>query len=215
MTSKRSISNPLALAVLALLAEQPMHPYEMASTMRERGKHHSIKLNYGSLYTVVDALERHRLIVPVETVREGRRPERTIYALTDAGRAKLDGWLRDLLRRPIKEYPQFEAGLSLMAVLPPEAVVELLRERVERLEQAIAEERATMDDAAAQGLPQVFLIEADYALMLKEAELRWVRDLVRAIETEELTGLDLWRQFHARPDMIQDGGEREEEPVNE
>lgn len=214
MTNKRTISNPLALAVLALLAERPMHPYEMASTMRERGKHHSIKLNYGSLYTVVDALERHRLIVPVETVREGRRPERTIYALTDAGRAKLDGWLRDLLRRPIKEYPQFEAGLSLMAVLPPEAVVELLRERVARLEQAIAEERATIEDATAQGLPQVFLIEADYALMLKEAELRWVRDLIRAIETEELTGLDLWRQFHARTDTTQGNGEREEEPVD-
>jgi len=215
VTSKRTITNPLALAVLALLAERPMHPYEMASTMRERGKHHSIKLNYGSLYTVVDALERHRLIVPVETVREGRRPERTIYALTDAGRAKLDGWLRDLLRRPIKEYPQFEAGLSLMAVLPPEAVVELLRERVERLERDIAEERATIDDAAAQGLPRVFLIESDYALMLKEAELRWVRDLIRAIETEELSGLDLWRQFHARPDTTQDGTEREEEAVDE
>ncbi len=46
---RTSISNPLALAVLACLHERPMHPYEMASTMRERGKEQSIKLNYGGL----------------------------------------------------------------------------------------------------------------------------------------------------------------------
>ena len=39
---RRSTSNPLALAVLASLHERPMHPYEMASTMRERGKEQSI-----------------------------------------------------------------------------------------------------------------------------------------------------------------------------
>ena len=50
-----------------------MHPYEMAGTMRERGKEQSIKLNYGSLYTVVDNLAKHGLIEAVEARREGRR----------------------------------------------------------------------------------------------------------------------------------------------
>ena len=50
------IANPLALAVLALLFERPMHPYEMAATMKERHKEDSIKLRYGSLYTVIDML---------------------------------------------------------------------------------------------------------------------------------------------------------------
>ena len=79
---RRSISNPLALAVLACLHERPMHPYEMAATMRERGKEQSIKLNYGSLYTVVDSLAKHELITAVEARREGRRPgqlERIVY----------------------------------------------------------------------------------------------------------------------------------------
>ena len=75
----------LALAVLALLFERPMHPYEMAATMRERHKEESIKLRYGSLYTVVETLQRDGLIEPHETSRDGRRPERTVYTLTDAG----------------------------------------------------------------------------------------------------------------------------------
>src|ERR1700719_1471490 len=114
MAARRtSISTPLALAVLACLHERPMHPYEMASTMRERGKEQSIKLNYGSLYTVVDNLAKHGLIEGAAARREGRRPERTVYRLTDSGRVRLDAWMSELLAAPVKEYPQFEAALSL------------------------------------------------------------------------------------------------------
>ena len=72
--AKRKVSNPLALAALCLLTEKPMHPYEISSTLRERAKEESIKLNYGSLYSVMDSLARHGLVEVVETVREGKRP---------------------------------------------------------------------------------------------------------------------------------------------
>src|SRR4028118_1577181 len=85
MASKRRVSNPLALAVMALLFERPMHPYEMVSTMRERGKHESVRLRYSSLYSVVGALEREGLISSRETVRAGRRPGRGGYGGTGAG----------------------------------------------------------------------------------------------------------------------------------
>src|SRR5215813_5672818 len=100
MPGRRAVSNPLALAVLACLFERPMHPYEMATTLRERGKEHSIKLNYGSLYTVVDNLAKHGLIEAVEARREGRRPERTVYRLTSAGGEELDDWMAELLAVP-------------------------------------------------------------------------------------------------------------------
>jgi len=78
-------TNPLALAVLALLFERPMHPYEMGATLKELHKEESIKLRYGSLYTVIDALIARRLIEAGETSRAGNRPERTVYTLTEAG----------------------------------------------------------------------------------------------------------------------------------
>ena len=104
-------SNPLALAVLALLFERPMHPYEMAVTLKERHKEESIKLRYGSLYTVIDLLVARGLIVAKETSREGKRPERTVYRLTPSGLDELRDWMRELLRDPAKEYPQFEGAL--------------------------------------------------------------------------------------------------------
>jgi DNA-binding PadR family transcriptional regulator len=193
---RRSTSNPLALAVLACLAERPMHPYEMAATMRERGKEQSIKLNYGSLYTVVDSLAKNGLIEAVEARREGRRPERTVYRLTESGQVKLDAWMSQLIAEPVKEYPQFEAALSLLPVLHPDTVVELLRTRIRILQQETAGARVMLETAHKAGLPRLLLIEGEYHLALRETELSWVQQLASDLEAGTLEGQDGWRQVH-------------------
>src|SRR3954453_17888109 len=126
MPPRRRRSNPLALAILSALYEEPRHPYDIASVLKTRKKHESIRLNYGSLYNVVDQLVADGFIEVRETVREGRRPERTIYAITEAGVLELTDWLSELMASPQKEYLQFEAALSLMPSLPPEDAAELL-----------------------------------------------------------------------------------------
>ncbi len=192
----RKVQNPLALAVLACLWERPMHPYEMATTLKERHKHESIKLNYGSLYTVVDALVGARLIEARETVRESRRPERTVYELTAAGAAELETWLADLLGTPVKEFTRFEAALSLMAALPPDRVAGLLEERMRRLEAEEARLAAAIEGAASEGVPRLFLIEAEYALSMREAERAWVGKLVRLVRGSP-SFTKLWKEAHA------------------
>ena len=178
---RRDITNPLALAVLALLFERPMHPYEIASLMRERAIHEAIKLNYGSLYTVVESLQRAGLIETQSTLRDGRRPERTVYRLTDAGRAKFDGWLRHLLRTPAKEYTQFAAGLCFAAAVGTAELAELLEERARLIEAELAECREIVDGLTERGLPRLFLLESEHAQMLRAAELEWVRGLIRSL----------------------------------
>jgi len=209
--SKRKVSNPLALAVMALLYERPMHPYEMVTTMRERGKHESVRLRYSSLYSVVEALEREGLILPLETVREGRRPERTIYGLTEEGRVEFLSWLRELVREPVKEYTQFAAGLTFLAALPPEEASALLDERVRRLEEEVEGMRSLLDTVMEQGLPRLFLIESEHELVLREAELRWVRELVREIRAGTLGGMAGWEGFHVDRDATDTGTSRKEE----
>ena len=194
MAGRRAVSNLLALAVLVALTERPMHPYEMATTMRSQGKERSIKLNYGSLYTVVDNLAKHGLIEAGEARREGRRPERTVYQLTDSGRVKLDAWMSDLLARPVKEYPQFEAALSLLPVLHPDHVLALLRERIRALEKEIVTQRLILDTASKAGLPRLLMIEGEYHLALRDTELAWVRDLADELEAGTLEGQDGWKQ---------------------
>jgi DNA-binding PadR family transcriptional regulator len=198
VASKRKVSNPLALAVMALLYERPMHPYEMVSTMRERGKHESVRLRYSSLYSVVEALEREGLISPRETVREGRRPERTVYGLTEAGRVEFLSWLRELLSEPAKEFTQFAAGLSFLPGVPPGEAAALFEQRVRLLEEEVGEMRSRLDDAMEQGLPRLFLVESEHELILREAELAWVRELVREIQAGTLGGMSEWESFHSQ-----------------
>jgi DNA-binding PadR family transcriptional regulator len=174
-----------------------MHPYEMATLMRQRGKEESVKLNYGSLYTVVKALTKAGLIEPRETQREGRRPERTVYGLTELGHVELIDWLSEMLSTPAKEYPRFEGALSMIAALPPEDVASLLEDRCTRLELQLVQQRSVTQLMAQQQIPELFSLEADYAINQLQAELAWVRQLRERIASGELGGLDGWRQFTA------------------
>lgn len=195
MAKRRKVNNLLALAVLALAVERPMHPYEMATLLRERAKDQSIEIKWGSLYTVVRNLEKHGFLEATERLREGRRPERTVYRATDAGRAEMEDWLRELLGTPEKEYPRFEAALSLLPGLPPEEVRQLLTQRLATLDATIAGTGAALHEHGRH-LPRLFLIEYEYYLALQRAEADWVRSLLAELIDGSFPGLDLWRRFH-------------------
>ena len=195
MASRPHPSNPLALAVLALLFERPMHPYEMASTLKDRRKHESIKLRYGSLYTVIELLVTRGFIAAKETAREGKRPERTIYEVTPAGRDELHDWMADLIAEPVKEFPQFEAALCLLPVLPPDEALALLRQRLKRIEQTTTGLAGQIAAIGAQNFPGLFLVETEYRLALLKAEQVFVADLIHRIENG-WGPLDLWRGLH-------------------
>src|SRR2546430_7123706 len=124
-TRRRKISNLLALSLLNLLVERPMYPYEMTTTLRQRGKDEAIKINWGSLYTVVQNLEKYGFIEVDSTEREGRQPERTTYRITEAGQAELRDWMRDLLSVPGEEASGFAAALSEAGGMHPDEIVEL------------------------------------------------------------------------------------------
>ena len=81
--SPRATLTPMALAAMELLHSGPKHPYEIHQTMQEHEVWRLLKLTTGSLYHAIERLERDGLIEAVETSREGRRPERTTYRLTE------------------------------------------------------------------------------------------------------------------------------------
>ena len=195
MAKRRKISNLLALSLLTLLTERPMYPYEMAATLRERGKDQAIKINWGSLYTVVQNMEKYGFIDAVEVVREGRQPERTTYQITDAGRAELKDWLRELLSVPEREYTKFEAALADSAVLPPDELVGLLQQRLDALEAANAGHQAQIN-ALANQIPRLFLIESEYHLALRRAEAEWVRGLLKEFTDGTFPGIKEWQLYH-------------------
>lgn len=102
---------PVALSVLNLLNERPMHPYEMRVLIRQRRHDRAFRIRESSIYDTVGRLADRGFIEPVEVNREGRRPERTVYAITEAGRDELLAWLWDLASEPPDALaPDGEAG---------------------------------------------------------------------------------------------------------
>ncbi len=190
-------SNPLALAVLVTLSERPMHPYEVGQTLRQRAKQESVRLNYGSLYAVVEALERRGLIRAKETVRDGKRPERTIYEITDDGAREMVDWMTELIGVPAKEYPAFMAGLSFLPALEPDEALSALHIRADVLTVRLAGLKGAMEAARQAGLPRLFELEVEYEEQLLAAELQFVTGLIVDIESGALDGLEMWKIFHA------------------
>lgn len=193
MKKRRMVGNPLALAVLAWLMLEPMHPYELGRRLKETEQDRSINYNRGSLYMVVKQLAKAGFIVEQETVRDTQRPERTVYALTDEGRAELHNWLRELVAQPQEEYPHFGVALSLLSVLAPGETVELLGKRLAALTTQTDEIRARMQAAADEGVAWVFLVEERYRLTVLDAECRFVVELIEALEQPDY--IQAWKQM--------------------
>ncbi|WP_285777388.1 PadR family transcriptional regulator [Microtetraspora sp. NBRC 13810] len=179
---QRKVANPLALAVLAELMVEPMHPYEIGRRLKAHGSDRNIKYNRSSLYMVAEQLTKAGFIAMRETVRDTLRPERTVYALTDEGRRELHDWLCELVAQPRSEYPQFGLALSLLSVLAPAEAVELLTERLARITASAGRIRETMQSARAEGVLWVFLIDDEYELALLEAERHLVAGLVESLK---------------------------------
>ncbi len=192
-----SRSNPLALAVLVCLYERPMHPYEVAQTLRGRAKQESVRLNYGSLYAVVESLEKKGFIKATGTVQEGKRPQRTVYEITDAGAIEMTDWLTELIGTPAKEYPAFMAGLSFLPALDPDDALAALRRRAEALTVKIVALRGVEKAAREAGLPRIFGLEAEYEEQQLQAEQKFVTALADEMAAGTLEGLDLWRLFQS------------------
>lgn len=175
---QRGPRTPLALAILELLHERDMHPYEMQQLILERSLNQVIKLKPASLYSTVERLLHAGLIETVETSREGRRPERTIYSITEAGGDELEAWMRELLSTPSDEYPWFGATLAFIAIIPPDEAVKLLAIRATALEAHLAAHDIWLRKMKEMELPRLFGIESEYAQAMRRAELEWVCGII-------------------------------------
>jgi DNA-binding PadR family transcriptional regulator len=185
-TNRRLPKTTLALAVLELLNEAPMHPYEMKQKMHERGIERAIPSKGASIYDTVERLTRAGFIEPVVTNREGRRPERTIYQLTPSGIDELDSWLRQLIEEPSREFPRFAAALMFLgAMRHKEEAIRVLERRAVAFEAQIAASDAMIRKIPAD-LPRLFLIEEEYAQAMRRAELDWLQRTVAELEDGSL-----------------------------
>lgn len=202
MTDRTQPTDVIALTVLAFLTERPMHPYDVQRVIRQRHKDYAIE-RPRALYRAFERLARDELIEPIETSREGRRPERTVYQITEEGRAEFQHRLLQVIERPVVEDPVFGVAVGFLGYLEPWSVLEALQDRFASLEGEIAGLDAALP-AMRTSLPRLVLLAHEYKRALRRAERDWVLKLIEEIRSGKLNWdlESLGRHFAA----IREGG---------
>ena len=177
---------PLAVSVLALLAERAMHPYEMYQLLLDRHDDDLVKVRPGSLYHTVERLAGLGHVRSCGTDRAGNRPERTTYEITSTGRAALRWRLLEMLNAPVNEYPEFPVALSEAHNLPADQVAGQLSDRVQALDGEIERLTDLIAQARADGVPEAYWCAADYLRAVQRAERDWIATLVHRLQHKEL-----------------------------
>ncbi|MGW3964077.1 PadR family transcriptional regulator [Amycolatopsis sp. NPDC005003] len=174
---------PLGLAVLELLHERPMHPYEMATVMRERYVDIRVNVKAGSLYHTVERLHRSGLIEVVDTQRDGRRPERTVYGMTQTGLDEFNQRGRELLGDVATEFPAYLSGLAVIDELGREAALSELETRLMRLRAAVASDRAVLQRLTEDKTPEIYWLDWRYSCDHRQFELEWTERLAEDLRS--------------------------------
>jgi DNA-binding PadR family transcriptional regulator len=189
--------SPLALAVLALLAYKPLHPYGVQRLLKEWGKDNVVNVGQrAGLYKTMERLLAAGLITVRETGRDQQYPERTVYELTAAGREAAEAWIEEIVRAPKPEFPEFPAALSFAMMLSPDVMVAAFEERRETLQKQLEKTRKGMEEATGYGLPSVSLLDDDYLAALTAAEIAWLDKVIAALRHGEMTwSLEVLQQF--------------------
>ncbi|WP_254842180.1 PadR family transcriptional regulator [Bacillus thuringiensis] len=189
---KKTQRSPLAMAILALLAEEPMHPYRMQQLIKERGKDQLINVRQrASIYQTIERLLRDGQISVKETLRETGKPDRTVYEITKEGREILIEWIREVLSTPIQEFPNFPVAISYISILSPQDALEKLEQRIDVLEKTVQQIDNNLQTYKSL-IPRLFMLESEYQKTVLAAELEWVRSASEDIRNGSLFWNDEW-----------------------
>ena len=138
----------------------------------------------------------------MQTTREGRRPERTVYQITDEGRDLVATWLLEMLREPQSEYPEFPAALAFLAVLTPAEAISAMEYRSLRLASTLGGLDAVGEQMKGH-LPRLFYVEAEFQRAMVDAELTYVRNLLADLRSGEISwSAELLRQWAQEYDWV-------------
>lgn len=177
---------PLAVAALAFLVERPMHPYEMFQLVLKRREDRVVKVSAGSLYRTVEKLDDLGFAEQVGVDREGNRPERTTYRITEAGREALELAVQSMLSTPAVEYPEFTLALSELHVLPRTKAVEALRMRTAELDAEVLLLDRSTEIVSERDLPEIFWIDLPYRRAVLVAQRDWITATLARLEAGEI-----------------------------
>ncbi len=174
------LKNSVIVSVLGLLLERPLHLYALSQTLADRLDAQGTALGRGSLRNVLTAL------TGAGWVRRDDDAGRTVFATTDAGAAELRSRVEQQVADVGADHDHMAQAVAYLGLLDRARAADLLRRRAAGVREAVAGIEAGIAGAADAGLPELYVVEGGYVLALRRAELAWLEDTARRIETGDL-----------------------------
>jgi DNA-binding PadR family transcriptional regulator len=171
MRARTSLTNA-ETALLGLLCEEPMHPWQIQKVVRYRDMRHWTELSQATIYSQLRSLKQAKLVECHPQVGQGRL--RKVYSVTQAGRAALRAKVRELLREPEPMKWRVDLGTYNLDLLPRREALACLGAYRVKLEEGIACYRNLQKYMEGCGCSQPRCAVAQRPIYLLQGELRWV-----------------------------------------
>jgi len=172
------------LVMLGLLRERPLYGYEIKHIIEEHMGDWT-NIAFGSIYFALKKLSEEGFVEKIAVEQEGSRPSRTIYQITEAGRAEFLRLLREVWSEVERHYYAIDIGLAFMEALPRDEVKGYLEDRIAQLEdvlQHLAEHKEEI--LAMEQIPRKAASVFEHSRVHFEAELAWTHTLLAEMEQE-------------------------------
>ena len=163
-------------AMLALLAKEPVHGYELRQRLAKALGPVGEVLNPGQIYVTLSRLERAGLVQGVQ-VEQSAAPDKKVYEVTAAGREQVTAWLLDSTWPKVApvEFHLKLAAAAATGLADPVALIDAQRrDLLRRLRdvQQVAQEEAVDEDGALLLEGTALRLQADIR-WLEACERRW------------------------------------------
>lgn len=172
----------IRLVLLGVLCEKPMHGYEIKHIIEEHmGDWTDIK--FGSIYFALSKLAEEHSVEISEEGREGNRPSRTVYRITERGKREYIRLLRELWVSKDRTLYPFDIALFFINSLPKEEVAGYLEVQIKNTDESIAylkQHAAQMSDNPH--IPAQARAIVSHTLRHLEAERNWLTEVQEQLD---------------------------------
>lgn len=172
MPKKKGLTNA-ELALLSLLAEKPMHAYEIGQIIDDRGMRDWTQIGFSSIYYLLNKMHNAGWLNRTQADSEIGGPAKHIFSLSKSGRKKWEVSAINSITFPHRGDNPFLIGLSVIPLLEVEKVsvaldthLITLQKEIVRLEQKI--------DGFGNNVPTHVKAMFDYTLGQIRASIDWI-----------------------------------------
>ena len=172
------------LALLSLLAESPMHGYQIEQTIEARGMRDWTQIGFSSIYYLLDKMKGKGWLTSSLAQGSSKGPARQVYQITPAGRKTWKDAVLDALRSPHKTYSNFMIGLSNLLALEPAEVHAAVNRHRTQLTERRAQVQAKLDSYNRQ-IPWEVVQLFDLSLAQIDCELAWTAKFLQELQNKD------------------------------